>query len=177
MKISFGHRLLWFLVFFVTTAIGRADPENFMVDGFTFVRPVPWKWVSQDKLAEKGLLLKIPGSNTNDMASVYFRAFSGDEGTAEKRIKPWRQSYKSSPESVKVRFETKTISLFKIVSVEMEGKSTLVSSEPFSVYAAIIQTKKGSLVVRMSGRKKLIDTSKPTFNEMVEQALKDRESD
>ncbi|MDB6028986.1 MAG: hypothetical protein JWM68_5209, partial [Verrucomicrobiales bacterium] len=131
------------LALFLMALVAHADPENFMVDGFTFVRPPKWKWVANDKLADKGLLLRIQGSSTNDTASVYFRTFHGDDGTAEKRIKGWREYYKESPNSLKVGSTTKTVGSFKVVYVEMEGKSALVSGKEFGLVATIVKTKEG----------------------------------
>ena len=171
------QRTILVFALLLMAAIAHADPENFIVDGFTFVRPPEWKWVANDKLADKGLLLRIQGASTNNTASVYFRTFNGDEGTAEKRIKGWRGYYKESPNSLKVRSATKTVGSFKVVYVEMEGKSDIVSGKEFSLIATIIQMKGGTFVARMSGRKKLVDDSKTTFTEMVEHALKEKQPD
>ena len=169
-----GKRTILVFALLMMAAIAHADPENFIVDGFTFVRPPEWKWVANDKLADKGLLLRIQGASTNNTASVYFRIFKGDEGTAEKRIKGWREYFKASPDSLKQRSTTKAVGSFKVVYIEMEGNSDLVSGKEFGLVAAVVQLKGGTLVVRMSGRKKLVDDSKTTFTEMVERALKEK---
>ncbi|MDB6028995.1 MAG: hypothetical protein JWM68_5218 [Verrucomicrobiales bacterium] len=125
-----------------------------MVDGFTFARPSNWKWVWDEKLAKTGLLLQIEGSKTNDLASVYFRKFSGDEGSPENRIKVWQAYFKESLENLKIRSNTNTVAGFSVVYLEMEGTSARESTPEFGVFAAVVKIKDGHFVARMSRSKK-----------------------
>ncbi|MDB6028987.1 MAG: hypothetical protein JWM68_5210 [Verrucomicrobiales bacterium] len=158
-------------------AIAHADPENFMVGELTFVRPKEWPWVWNQKLANDGMLLSIQESTPADTDGVYFRAFTGAEGSADERIHVWRMYFKESGDQLKVRSETKTVASFPVIYIEMEGTSIRASGADFSLYAAIVSTKEGRVVARMSGRKEVLDNLKIIFHEMVEHALKERESD
>ena len=171
------QRALLIFALLLMAAVAHADPENFIVAGFTFVRPPAWKWVWDEKLAKAGLLLEIHGANTNDFAHVYFRTFNGDESTPESRIKIWRIYFKESPDQLKVRSETNHVAGFPVVYVEMEGTSTLAGPREFGLFAAIVQLKDRSFVVRMSRSRKVVKDSKVAFKAMLEQALKERVSD
>ncbi|MDB6028988.1 MAG: hypothetical protein JWM68_5211 [Verrucomicrobiales bacterium] len=178
MKISFPkQRPILILALFLMAAFAHADPENFMVDEFTFVRPPAWKWVWEEKRTNIGLFLDIPGGIINDTVHVYFRIFKGEEGSPENRTKAWRLTFKESADSLKVRTETRKVGAFTVIYIEMEGTSAHEIHPDYGLFAAVVKMKEGHLVIRMSGRKKVIDNSKRTFREMVERALKERESE
>ena len=162
---------------FLMAALAHADPENFMVSGFTFVRPPQWKWVWDERLANTGLRLRIEGSNTNDTAAVYFRSFTGEEGSPENRIKVWQQFFKESPDKVKIRTKMENVAGYPVIYLEMEGTSALETTPEFGLFAAIVKMKQGHLVVRMSRSKKVVNNSKTLFKEMVENALKEKQLD
>ncbi|MDB6027857.1 MAG: hypothetical protein JWM68_4080, partial [Verrucomicrobiales bacterium] len=129
------------------------------------------------KLANTGLLLEIRGAQPSDTASVYFRKFEGDEGSPETRIKAWRKVFREPAETLKVQSEQKKIAAFPVVYVVMDGTSLRETTPNFMLFAAIVKTKEGHVVVRVSGPRKVVDNSKKIFSEMVERALKERESE
>ena len=169
-----GQSSVLILALLLLATAAAADPENFMVDELTFVRPPKWQWVWDTKIADTGLLLKIRALNTNDLADVYFRKFNGDEGSVEKRTNAWRLTFRESGAQLKMRTETKPIPPFSIDYIEMEGTSLREWRPEYGLMAAIIRMNDGHVVVRMSGRKKVVDESKKAFRAMVERALSDR---
>lgn len=157
--------------------IAHADPENFVVNGFTFIRPPTWKWVWDDKRAKIGNLLDLPGANTNDTASVFFRKFPKEEGNPESRTKAWQVYFRELAVDLHCRSSTKKVGTFEITYIEIDGTYFRKPYPDHSLIGATVQLTNGFFAVRMSGGTKLIEDSKAAFKQMLEQALKEKESE
>ena len=162
---------LWFAAF-----VAHADPENFVVAPFTFIRPPGWKWVWDEKLSKKGNLLEIPNQpSPAQMAPVYFWKFSEEEGNPSKRTTAWEAYFHELPEDLNIRSSTNKIGGFDLTYVEIQGTYVRAPHPDHGLVGAVIKLEKGYLAIRMSGRSRLIDESTVAFKNMIEHALREKE--
>jgi hypothetical protein len=174
-RLSF--RGLFVIAIFLMTAGLRADPENFVVDGFTFVRPASWKWVWDEKRSKKGNLLEVGATNSTELADVYIWKFPKEEGNVENRTKAWNAYFKELPEDLHTKSSNQKVGAFDVTFIEIEGTYCRPPYPDHALVGAIIKRKDGHLVLRMSGRSKVVEEAQPALKKMVEQALTDRDSD
>jgi hypothetical protein len=164
-----------FLVLLIPRAL--ADPENFVVAGFTFDRPSAWKWVWDEKRSRIGNLLEVRDDRTKATAPVYFWKFSAVEGSFESRTKAWQEFFHEAREDLNVQCSTNAVGDYKIIYVEMEGTSARVPHGDFALIGAIIPLKEGNLAIRMSGRSTLVQDAKIAFRKMIDTSVKGRDSE
>jgi hypothetical protein len=174
-KVSFGIRWVFLALVGLALALftAYADPENFLVANFTFIRPDGWKWVWDESRSNQGNLLEVQGATTNDAAVVFFARFIKGEGRADERLKSWQSYFKEPASQLNIRAATNKIGKFRVVYFEMEG-TYVRTTQTFSLIGATTQLKQGEhLAVRMSGPKYIVEDCKPAFRKMVEGAFKD----
>src|SRR5262245_3630163 len=109
------------MALWLASAVARADPENFMVGDFTFVRPSSSVWVWDEKRANMGNLLDVPSTNSSNAAVVYFWKFKTDDGGLAGRKKVWQAFFKELPDDLHTRTTTKKINDLEIIYLEIEG--------------------------------------------------------
>ena len=165
------------LAVWLTGLIAYADPENFVVGEFTFVRPTDWQWVWDEKRSKIGNLLDVPGDNKKDTTPVFFRKFSKEEGNPESRRQAWLAYFKELPEDLHIRSEIKTVAGYEITYFEMEGRYVRPPYPDHALIGATVKVKNGYVAVRMSGKSKIIEQSKATFREMIEHAVKTKQGE
>src|SRR5882724_8120640 len=158
----------------------RAEaPATFKVSEFTFTRPAQWEWVATSSAMRKAQL-KVVDSKTKASADVIFFHFGqGDGGGTKANVERWFGQFKEPRDQIKAKSEEVTVGKHKVTYVEAEG--TYMSGmpggaqTPMSEYAlagAIIESNQGSVFVRMTGPKDLVQASIPEFKKMVESTLK-----
>lgn len=152
----------------------RGDPENFVVHGFTFVRPPEWKWVWDEKRSKAGNLLELQGADAKESAVVYFWKFNENEGGTEGRVKAWKGYFHESEVDLHTRSSKKKVGNFHLTYVEIDGSAPRPPHLDQSLIGVIIKLKSSILAVRMSGRSKVVEDAKPGFREMIERAVKER---
>lgn len=155
-----------------------ADPQNFMVSDFTFVRPVKWKWIETG--VGQQAQLQIATEDTNQVANVNFYLFkpTDSEGTPANTAFRWRKMFDESPRDLKFKTEHLTINKHKLTYVNIEGsfktkgaQNEIVLLSDHSLRGAIIEYPSGNILVRMIGPKELVAKARPEFNKMVSTAL------
>ena len=156
----------------------RADPENFMVEDITFVRPPSWEWVVPDSEVRKAHL-KVFNQNKAQTADMIFYWFpTGDkQGDPEGSIKRWEAQFRERA-TIVATIERATIGKYKVMYCQMEGTYKGFGKESLSLpnYAlvgTIIEMPRGNIMIRFTGPRELISASITTFKKMIEDALKE----
>ena len=168
------------LVFLLTgTRLLAEAPATFKVSEFTFTRPASWEWVEVSSSMRKAQL-KVPDSKGKAGAEVIFFHFGpGDGGGTKANVERWFSQFQEPRDQIKAKSEEVTAGKHKVTYVQAEG--TYLSGMPgaaktpmagFALAGAIIEAGQGSVFIRMTGPKDLVQASLAEFKKMVESALK-----
>src|SRR5215468_353554 len=158
----------------------RAEaPATFQVSEFTFKRPADWEWVEQTSQMRKAQL-KVTDSKSKASADVIFFYFGpGNGGGTKANVERWYGQFQEPRDKINPRSEEATVGQHKVTYVQAEG--TYLSGMPggpqtpragFALAGAIIEAEQGSVFVRMTGPKDLVNASLAEFKKMVESGLK-----
>ena len=154
-------------------------PATFKVSEFTFKRPADWEWVEQTSQMRKAQL-KVTDSKSKATADVIFFYFGpGNGGGTKANVERWYSQFQEPRDKINPRSDETTIGKHKVTYVQAEG--TYLSGMPggpqtpmpgFALAGAIIEAEQGSVFVRMTGPKDLVNASLAEFKKMVESGLK-----
>jgi hypothetical protein len=172
MKTLRGAFLLLLLLPGVATL--RAQPENFLVGDFQFVRPPKWEWV-ETKIKQQPML-KITSSNKVETAEVSFMRFkAGDPyGTLNTTFFRWRNMFDKEQ-----RVESRTlkkIGTHEVLFADVRGPYKEAGSKVYSradtaLFGVIIPSPNGNVGVRIIGPYSLVQESRAEFQKMIENAI------
>ena len=162
-----------------TMAFAGEAPATFKVSGFTFTRPAKWEWVETASAMRKAQL-KVADEKSGKSAEVIFFYFGpGDGGGTKANVERWFGQFEESREKINAKTEEATIGRRKVTYVHAEGtyRSGMPGgpSKPMAGYAlagAIIEDSQGSVFVRMTGPKELVNESEAEFKKLIESGLK-----
>jgi hypothetical protein len=166
------------VVCMLLTSTLRADPENFMIQDLTFVRPAGWEWIVPDSEVRKAHL-KIYNSDKSKSAEAIFYWFpaSDKQGDPDGCVKRWQMQFRNK-EKIEATIERSEFGKFKVVYAQMEGvykgfgKESL-SLADYALLGTIVQSSKGSVMVRVTGPKEVVHAATIPFKKMIEEALKE----
>jgi hypothetical protein len=160
-------------------AFAAEAPSTFKVSEFTFSRPSTWSWVETTSSMRKAQL-KVTDPKTKEAAEVIFFHFGpADGGGTRANVERWFSQFVEPREKINPRSEEVTVGKHKVTYVQAEG--TYKSGIPggpqtpmpdHALAGAIIEAQQGSVFVRMTGPKALVQSSLPEFKKMVESPLK-----
>ncbi|MDB6023966.1 MAG: hypothetical protein JWM68_189 [Verrucomicrobiales bacterium] len=165
---SLALRLFLLLSLFCSSA--HADPENILVEGYTFIRPKNWTWDPADKGSALNRFT-VPGSSPS-RTDVRFYVFP----QTEEQI---RQRLLGNFEQDAVLHETSAaVNDTKLNYVTVSGKaSDQVKKTPgkLKVVGACLRTanEKKKLLVRIYGPPDEVDAATDDFKHMVEKAVEE----
>lgn len=154
----------------------QADPMNFMIEGFTFIRPPDWQWIETDVTTRRAQLkISDPSGPTADVM-FYFYKKGDDFGWPENCIRRWQAQFQERAD-IKPKIEKATFGVNKVTYAHMQGTykigKPIVLLPNNALYGAIVETEQGNFMIRMTGPKDLIEKSMSQFRVMVESALKE----
>jgi hypothetical protein len=174
-------RVMAFLfISFVAVAILRAEsPTDFVVGGFTFVRPTSWEWMPVSSPMRKAQL-KVADSTSKPSAGVVFFLFPhGSSGGVKANVDRWLRQFSGSRESLGAKIEETTIGKIKVTYVQAEGTfnsgmpgGALTPMPDYGLMGAILESDNGDVFVKMTGPKNLVKSSVADFKKMVAAAAK-----
>ncbi len=149
-----------------------------MIEDLTFVRPSNWEWIVPDSDVRKAHL-RVFNAAKNKSAEAIFYWFPADDkqGDPDGCVKRWQMQFKEK-EKVQVTLERSTFGKYKVCYAQMEGmykgfaKQTILQPD-YALLGTIVQNKKGSIMVRMTGPKDLVHSITKQFKKMIEDALKE----
>lgn len=149
-----------------------------MIEGLTFKRPSAWEWIVPDSEVRKAHL-KIWSANKIKSADVIFYWFPLDDkqGDPNGCVKRWQAQFRDR-EKIQVTVERSTVGEFKLTYAQMDGTYKGFGKEGLTLpdhglFGAIVQTGKGSIMVRMTGPKEVVSSAGNRFKKMIEDALKE----
>jgi hypothetical protein len=175
--------LSFYLAGFLWCRLGaRADEgthETFEAGSVKFTRPKGWEWVEPTSSMRKAQL-RIPDPGSKQAGEVVFFYFGpGGAGGVQANVNRWFGQFKGSREEIHAKTEEVEISGIKVVYVRAEG--TYMSGMPGGVQTAmpdsgligaVIDIPGGSVFVKFTGPKGLVESHQAEFRKMVEGALK-----
>ena len=154
-------------------------PPTFKVSEFTFARPADWEWVESTSQMRKAEL-KVVDPKTNAKAEVVFYHFgAGNAGGTQANSERWFGQFDGPRDKINAKSDEVSVGKHKVTYVSAEG--TYKSGMPggpqtpmpnYALVGAIIEAEQGSVFVKMTGPKELVQSAKPDFKKMVESALK-----
>ena len=156
----------------------RADPENFMIEDLTFIRPKDWEWIVPEAEARKAHL-RIFNPNKTKSADAIFYWFAPEDKQADPEgcVKRWQAQFKNK-DDVLATMERNTFGKYKVTYAQMEGTykgfgKEATSLPDYALLGTVVQSDRGSIMVRMTGPKDLVHNSMKPFKKMIEDALKE----
>lgn len=154
-----------------------AGPETFPVSEFKFKRPEKWQWIESNSPMRAAQLKVVDGKAEAEVVFYYFG--EGGAGGTQANVDRWFGQFVGPKEKLNPKTEESTVGGVKVTYVQAEG--TYNSGPPmgaktpmpgYALMGSIIEGKKGSVFVKMTGPKALVTGSVGDFKKMVESALK-----
>ena len=148
-------------------------PASFKVSELSFARPANWEWVPSRSEMRKAQL-KVPNKAGEAGEVVFFHFGPSNGGGTEANVKRWFGQFEGTQEQIKGRKEEAKAGNNKVTYVSAEG--TYKSGMPggpqtpkpgFALLGAIIEDSAGSVFVRLTGPKALVDSATADFKKMV----------
>jgi hypothetical protein len=156
----------------------HADPENFMIENLTFVRPTAWEWIVPDSEVRKAhLRIYNQDKSQNAEAIFYWFPTEDKQGDPDGCVRRWQAQFKDK-EKVRATVERSTFGQYKVTYAQMEGVYKGFGKEPatlpdHALLGTVVQNSKGSIMIRMTGPKDLVHGATKRFKKMIEDALKE----
>jgi hypothetical protein len=162
---------LLFLVF--SSVLMSADPVNFGVGGFTFNRPLDWKWqVPSSPMRKAQLSITGPGQNSADV--TFFHFGPGQGGGVKANVDRWFGQFQNA------KTAQNEVDLGGVSVVFVQASGTFSSGMPggpttpldnYALRGAILQDEaKGDVFVKMTGPVALVESAWTDFEAMVKTA-------
>jgi len=173
-------RVFCLTVFFASMIDLRADDHaTFPAEDFTFTRPAKWEWVESTSQMRKAQL-KVTDAASKAIADVAFYYFGArGAGGVQANVDRWLNQFTEPSDQINAKVEHTTIGKTKLTYVQAEG--TYKSGMPggpttpmpgYALVGAILESDNGNVFVRMTGPKKLVQSSLMEFKKMIEGAAK-----
>lgn len=159
-------------------AARAADPESFKVSDLTFKRPAKMQWIEPTS-SMRAAQLSVKGEGKAEAEIVFFYFGPGNGGGTQANVDRWFGQFAEPKDKLAPKTEEKTLGGIKVTYVQAEG--TFQSGAPFGpktpmpgygLMGAIIEAKNGSVFVKMTGPKDLVNSVTADFKAMVESSLK-----
>ena len=153
-----------------TVSESHADPLNFMVGPFTFIRPTKWTWKDPDPGTKAAAELQILDAANQTESQVLFSFSSSKPDDIMTR---WK-SYFAEPPPVDWQMTTNRVQSVTVTYLTVTGtqRSKKKESRPdYSLLGAIIITEKGTVYGRVLGPRKMVQRLTDEFKKMVETAV------
>jgi hypothetical protein len=167
-------RLFALLLLIISNVLMAADPVDFGVGGFTFNRPLDWKWVVPSSPMRKAQLA-IAGPSQNSADVTFFHFGPGQGGGVQANVDRWFGQFQNA----KASQNEVTLGGVRVVYVQASG--TFSSGMPggpstpmenYALRGAILEDgSKGDVFVKMTGPAVLVESSWAAFEEMVNAAV------
>ncbi|RFC45704.1 MAG: hypothetical protein DVB28_000407 [Verrucomicrobia bacterium] len=150
-------------------------PDTFAVGALNFKRPADWTWVPVSSPMRKAQL-SVPGTEAGKNADITFFHFGpSGGGDLDSNVQRWLRQFQSNPAAEKV--ETKTIGARKTTLVStvgtfssgMPGQPT-AAMDNYALLGAIVEDADGSVFVKMTGPKAVVQAANAKFLEFLESA-------
>jgi hypothetical protein len=165
--------LLFLFLIFVPIGARAADPVEFTVGDFVFLRPEGWEWVVPASPMRKAQL-SVPGGEGNAPADVTFFHFgAGQGGTVQANVDRWFKQFSGGDTDAR----TEQVGKRKVTFVKASG--TFSSGMPggpttplkdYALRGAILESPAGDVYVKMTGPQSVVKQSEQAFEKMVRDA-------
>lgn len=152
------------------------SPTIFKVSELAFARPAGWEWVPTQSPMRKAVL-KVPNPSGEAGEVIFFHFGPANGGGTQANVDRWFRQFQGSKEQIKGRTEETKVGNNKLTYVFAEG--TYLSGMPggpqtpkpgFGLAGAILEDPAGSIFIRYTGPKALVDKTVPGFKKLVESA-------
>lgn len=164
---------IFLLLFLFIAAVRGADPVDFTVGDFRFVRPENWGWVAPASPMRKAQL-SVPGLDGNAPAEVTFFHFgAGQGGTVQANVDRWFKQFSDGYTDAKTeRIKSTSVTFVSAVgtfSSGMPGGPT-TPMENYALRGAILESRSGDVYVKMIGPQATVKLAESVFEKMIRQA-------
>jgi len=166
-------RLFALLFLIISNVLLAADPVDFGVGGFTFNRPLDWKWAVPSSPMRKAQL-SIGGLGQNSADVTFFHFGPGQGGGVQANVDRWFGQFQNAKAS------QNEVDLGGVRVVFVQASGTFSSGMPggpttpldnYALRGAILQDEaKGDVFVKMTGPVALVESAWTDFEAMVKTA-------
>ena len=166
---------LWLLIFFgLSSAVtSMADPLNFMVGDFTFVRPKTWEWDPETRHARNIVMkLKVVDAQSDTFG---YCVFIPSTNSPDALLSQWKGYFKEKGDKLTFHSEKKEFGKHNVTYVNIEGTFPWRKKDlpNYGLLGATIETKGTNVYIRLIAPKVVIEKNRTDFKEMVESAFKE----
>ena len=159
-----------------SVGIARAadGPTTFKVSELTFARPTAWERVPTQSQMRKAVL-KVPNPSGDPGEVIFFHFGPGGAGGTQANVDRWFRQFKEPKDQIKARTEETKSGNNKLTYVFAEG--TYLSGMPggpqtpkpgYGLVGAILEDPAGSVFIRYTGPKALLDATTTEFKTLVQ---------
>ncbi len=161
-----------FLLSLCATSLGApADPENILVEGYTFVRPSKWTWEAPGERSGAISRFLIPGKNGMTETDVAFFYLNDHQPDIKKRVLGNFDN--------KAEFSEMTVQLGKtnLTFVRVRGTATIrkPSRPNYQLFGVMLKsrTQKQYFFARVFGPQAEVQAAEHSFRKMIQQAVEE----
>ncbi len=155
-------------------ALRAADgPATFKVSELTFSRPEKWEWVPTQSSMRKAQL-RVPNTAGDPGEIIFYYFGAGGAGATQANVERWFRQFEGGREASHGRTEEGKAGGDKVTYVHAEG--TYLSGMPggpqtpkagYALLGAIIEDAGGSVFVRFTGPKDVVQGATDEFKKMI----------
>lgn len=158
-------------------ALLGADPVEFQVGAFTFIRPDNWKWIVPSSAMRKAQL-EVLGTNQQKAEVTFFHFGRGQGGGIQANIDRWFGQFQGGPTS-KNEVTAGRTKIFYVrasgtFSSGMPGGPTTPMPNYALLGAILADDESGDVFVKMTGPATIVESASAYFTEMMNQAAATR---
>ncbi len=150
-----------------------ADPVEFTVGSFTFLRPETWEWVAPTSPMRKAQL-SVPGKAGGSPAEVTFFHFgAGQGGSVQANVDRWFKQFSDGYTDAKTeQAGSATVTFVKAEGTFASGMpgGTTTPMKDYAMRGAILESSSGDVYVKMTGPKDIVKAAAPALEKMVREA-------
>ncbi len=165
--------LLFCLLATLSAGSVLADPENILVEGYTFVRPKAWVWQPADKSSAVNRFV-VPGKTTDTRTDVRFYVFPQTEEQIHDRLLNNFDKGAISKET-HVKIGEKRLTYLTVSGKAAQKLKNVPRNTELKAIGVCLPTSSASkqLLVRIYGPVAEVDSATEEFNKMVEVAVEE----
>ena len=157
----------------LTAAANAADPTEFTVGSFVFVRPETWGWVVPTSPMRKAQLSVPAGEGSAPAEVTFFHFGAGQGGSVQANVDRWFKQFSNGYNDAKTERVGNTtvtfVKAFGTFSSGMPGGPTTPLKD-YALRGAILESSAGDVYVKMTGPKAVAKLAEPAFEKMIREA-------
>ena len=150
-----------------------AAAENFVIDDFTFVKPLRWERMTPSSPVRRAQF-RVPNPVGDEGFVIFYRFLQGTGGSVDRNIQRWYSHFKEPNEALGAKIELKTNGERRLYYFRASGTYLGGAGEipDYALYGAILEDPWTRVFIRMLAPRNLAADNESAFRRLIENALR-----